>query len=117
MSEQLGRAQRIPVVDISQQRERHSFLAKGTPEVYQGHPTTVLMADGKTIFGVWSIGHGGHAGPMAKSIDGGRTWTFDLRDDIFWVRQAEEGSALTGRETVLEPLRPVTAVAGWLRLG
>ncbi|MBT7304326.1 MAG: exo-alpha-sialidase [Victivallales bacterium] len=74
MSEQLSEAQHIPVVDLSQQRERHTFIAKGTPEIYQGHPTTVLMADGKTMFAVWSIGHGGHAGPMAKSTDGGRTW-------------------------------------------
>ena len=74
MNEQLGEAQRIPVVDLAQQRERHSIVAQGTPDVYQGHPTTVLMADGKTVFAVWSIGHGGHAGPMAKSTDGGRTW-------------------------------------------
>jgi hypothetical protein len=75
MSEQVSEAQHIPVVDLSQQKERHSIIAQGTPEIYQGHPTTVLMADGKTMFAVWSIGHGGHAGPMAKSTDGGKTWT------------------------------------------
>lgn len=75
MNDQLGEEQQIPVIDLSQQTERHAFLAKGTPEIYQGHPTTVLMADDKTLFAVWSIGHGGHAGPMAKSVDGGKTWT------------------------------------------
>ena len=33
------------------------------------------MPDGKTFFAVWSINHGGAAGPMARSDDGGRTWT------------------------------------------
>ena len=34
-----------------------------------------MLADNKTIFCVWNIGHGGHAGPMARSDDGGLTWT------------------------------------------
>jgi hypothetical protein len=50
-------------------------IAEGTEKVYQGHPTTLLMPDGKTIYCVWCINHGGAAGPMAKSKDGGRTWT------------------------------------------
>lgn len=33
------------------------------------------MSDGKTMFAVWCIGHGGHAGPMARSDDGGLSWT------------------------------------------
>jgi hypothetical protein len=49
-------------------------IANGDKE-YQGHPTTVLMPDGKTAFCVWTIGHGGHCGPLKKSIDGGRTWS------------------------------------------
>ena len=40
-------------------------------EVYQGHPTTLLMPDGKTIFCVWTYDHGGRCGPMARSDDGG----------------------------------------------
>lgn len=51
------------------------MVAAGTAQIYQGHPTTVLMANGKTIFCVWSINHGGPAGPMARSDDGGITWT------------------------------------------
>jgi hypothetical protein len=34
-----------------------------------------MLADGKTIFCAWNIGHGGHARPMARSDDGGLTWT------------------------------------------
>lgn len=65
----------LPLVDLSGDTERHVVIAAGTPEVYQGHPTTLLMPDGKTLFAVWCINHGGAAGPMAKSTDGGRTWT------------------------------------------
>ena len=64
----------LPVIDISGQTHRHVVIAAGTEEVYQGHPTTLLMPDNKTMFAVWSIGHGGPAGPMARSDDGGRTW-------------------------------------------
>ncbi len=66
---------KFPVVDLSGEAERQVVIAEGTPEVYQGHPTTVLMPDGKTLFAVWCINHGGKAGPMARSDDGGKTWT------------------------------------------
>ncbi len=64
----------LPLIDLSHESARHVLIAAGTQEVYQGHPTTLLMPDGKTLFAVWSINHGGHAGPMAKSVDGGLTW-------------------------------------------
>jgi hypothetical protein len=65
----------LPLVDLSGDTQRQVVIAAGTEDVYQGHPTTVLMPDGRTLFAVWSIGHGGPAGPMARSDDGGRTWT------------------------------------------
>ena len=65
----------LPMLDLSTQKERHTIIAAGTEETYQGHPTTLLMPDQKTIFAVWCINHGGSAGPMAKSEDGGLTWT------------------------------------------
>ena len=65
----------LPCLDISSETNRQVVIVAGTPEVYQGHPTTLLMPDGKTIFVVWSIKHGGAAGPMARSDDGGKTWT------------------------------------------
>lgn len=66
---------RMPVVDLSGDTFRQTVVAAGTPEVYQGHPTTVLMPNGKTLFAVWCVNHGGRAGPMARSDDGGKTWT------------------------------------------
>ena len=65
----------LPLADISGDKDRQTVLAQGTEEVYQGHPTTTLMPDGKTILCVWCINHGGAAGPMARSTDGGVTWT------------------------------------------
>jgi hypothetical protein len=62
-------------LDISAEKERQSVVAAGTPTVYQGHPTTTLLPDGKTILCVWTNGHGGSCGPMAKSTDGGQSWT------------------------------------------
>ena len=61
----------LPVVDISQQTQRHVIVAAGTEQVYQGHPTTLLMPDGKTMFCVWSLGHGGPAGPQMLPFNQG----------------------------------------------
>ncbi|MES2692404.1 MAG: sialidase family protein, partial [Verrucomicrobiota bacterium] len=64
----------LPLVDISGEKARHVVIAAGTDTVYQGHPTTLLMPDKRTMFAVWSLGHGGPVGPMARSDDAGLTW-------------------------------------------
>lgn len=66
----------ITSIDLSGDTARQVVIARGSPapEAYHAHPTTALLADGRTMFCVWNIGHGGHAGPMAKSDDGGRAW-------------------------------------------
>jgi len=69
-----ARAAELPVVDLSADVARQVIVAAGTTQTYQGHPTTLLMPDGRTIYCVWSVGHGGPAGPMARSVDAGRTW-------------------------------------------
>lgn len=68
----------LPTVDLSGPAEaarRHIVIARGTTELYNGHPTTVLLPDGKTIYCVWTIDHGGPCGPMKRSDDGGLTWS------------------------------------------
>lgn len=64
----------LPTFDLSHQFNNQTIIADGH-EQYQGHPTTVLMPDGKTVFCVWTIGHGGHCGLLKKSTDRGQTWS------------------------------------------
>ena len=64
----------LPIVDLSHEVERQTVIASGADGIYQGHPTTVVAPDG-TIYCVWTINHGGKCGPMAKSADGGKSWS------------------------------------------
>ena len=68
-------ADRIPVVDISTDASRQVIIAEVAKDRYEGHPTTLLADDGRTMFCVWTTGHGGPCGQMARSDDGGLTWT------------------------------------------
>ena len=61
-----------PLIDLAQKQELQTIIADGETS-YQGHPTTLQMPNGD-LFCVWTIGHGGSCGPMAKSSDGGRSW-------------------------------------------
>ena len=64
-------------IDFADDIKRQIVIARGSPkpDEYHAHPTTVMLADNKTMLCVWNIGHGGHAGPMARSDDAGLTWT------------------------------------------
>lgn len=64
----------LPLLDLSGRKDSQMVVAAGTEEIYQGHPTTTLLPDGKTILCVWCVNHGGAAGPMARSDDGGLSW-------------------------------------------
>ena len=65
----------LPLIDLSADAERQVVVAQGTDTIYQGHPTTVLLSDGKTIYAVWTYNHGGFCGPLKRSDDGGATWS------------------------------------------
>ncbi len=71
----------LETVDISDQTERHVFVARGKEAEWNGHPSTVLMPDGKTIFCVWqgrrdgTRKHGAPVGFLKRSDDGGQTWS------------------------------------------
>lgn len=64
----------LPWADFSAHTRNQVVVASGTPDLYNGHPTTVLFDDGRTIFCTWSKGHGGSADFMSFSHDGGLTW-------------------------------------------
>ena len=67
-------AETFPWVDLSGDKTKDVIVAEGRPDLYQGHPTTALLPDGR-IIAVWCTPHGGWCGPAAESADGGRTWT------------------------------------------
>jgi hypothetical protein len=75
---------KIPTLDISDEKHRHSFVAKGTPETYQGHVDTVLMPDNKTMFAIWAINHAGYLGPLARSDDAGLNWSEPITTPENW---------------------------------
>lgn len=74
----------MPLVDLSQDKDRHSVVAAGTTSVYQGHCDTVLLPDGKTMFTAWCLGHAQWIGPIAKSTDAGLTWSKPLNVPANW---------------------------------
>ena len=54
-----GAAAAWPTVDLSEDTSRQVIVAAGTESVYNGHPTTAMLEDGRTVFCVWPTGHGG----------------------------------------------------------
>jgi len=80
----------IPTLDISgdsdpEDLKRHVVLAAGNEKENWQHPHMLLMPDGKTIFAVWTLGHGGACGPIKRSDDGGSTWSKPLTVPENWT--------------------------------
>lgn len=74
----------IPTIDISACSEYQIVIEPGTPEIRQGHPNSILMPDGKTMYVIWTIGHGGPCGQLKKSTDGGLSWSDKLAVPDNW---------------------------------
>ncbi len=54
---------------------KRQVIVDREPGQYLGHPTTVLLEDGKTILTVYPKGHGRGPIILKKSTDGGLTWS------------------------------------------
>ncbi|MFO0951935.1 MAG: hypothetical protein U0835_12440 [Isosphaeraceae bacterium] len=78
----------IPVVDVSGQKDRQVVVDR-EPGQYIGHPTTVLLEDGRTILTVYPKGHGKGAIQYRRSLDGGKTWSERLPTPENWSTSLE----------------------------
>ncbi len=78
----------IPLIDLASQTERQVIVDK-EPGQYLGHPTTVLLEDGRTMIAVYPKGHGRGAVVMKRSTDGGRTWSGRLPTPASWATSKE----------------------------
>lgn len=78
----------IPVVDISQDTARQVIVDREAGQ-YLGHPTTVLLEDGKTMLIVYPKGHGKGGIIYKRSTDGGLTWSERLPTPKTWATSLE----------------------------
>jgi hypothetical protein len=78
----------IPTVDISGERHRQVIVDREAGQ-YLGHPTTVLLEDGKTMLIVYPKGHGRGAIVYKRSNDGGKTWSERLPTPKSWESSLE----------------------------
>jgi hypothetical protein len=82
------RADEFPWIDLDGDSHRQVIVDR-QPGQYLGHPTTLLLEDGKTILCVYPQGHG--KGPIVykRSTDGGKTWSERLPTPTSWTTSKE----------------------------
>ena len=78
----------IPLIDLAGQTARQVVVDR-EPGQYLGHPTTVLLEDGKTMTAVYPKGHGRGPIVMKRSADGGLSWSERLPVPENWATSLE----------------------------
>lgn len=85
---QAPRGYSIPLIDLSGETHRQVIVDR-EPGQYLGHPTTLLLEDGKTMLCVYPKGHGRGAIVYKRSTDGGLTWSERLPVPENWATSKE----------------------------
>ena len=78
----------IPTLDLSDQTHRQVVVDREKGQ-YLGHPSTVLLEDGKTMLIVYPKGHGRGGIVYKRSNDGGKTWSERLPTPKSWATSRE----------------------------
>ncbi|MEZ6095111.1 MAG: sialidase family protein [Pirellulaceae bacterium] len=83
-----SQAGELKFVDLNEHAEMQVVVDQEQGQ-YLGHPTTLLLEDGKTILCVYPKGHG--RGPVIykRSSDGGKTWSDRLPTPANWETSKE----------------------------
>jgi hypothetical protein len=84
----VSRGYTIPLIDLAADASRRTVVDR-EPGQYLGHPTTVLLEDGRTIVAVYPQGHGRGAIVLKRSGDGGLTWSGRLAVPENWATSLE----------------------------
>ena len=83
-----SRGYTLTLLDLANQSERQIIVDQENGK-YFGHPSTVLLEDGKTILCVYPKGHGKGGIVYKKSEDGGLTWSKRLPTQENWSTSKE----------------------------
>ena len=75
-------------IDLAGETQRQTVVDRQTGQ-YLGHPTTVLLEDGRTMLAVYPMGHGRGEIVLKRSPDAGRTWSARLPTPPSWATSQE----------------------------
>jgi len=84
----VSRGYSIPLVDLASETHRQVIVDR-EPGQYLGHPTTLLLENGRTMLIVYPKSHGRGAIVYKRSNDGGLTWSDRLPTPKSWETSLE----------------------------